>query len=115
MFISIPQCAYWQSRTPRLSVPDMRWAAAFPICVFLTACGGWHDLDEPVGATQSASWPGLLPLSDLMADSEEPVSGEEDALVLSARAESLRRRAAVLRTPVADADAFEALRARIPG
>ena len=96
-------------------MPDMRWATAFPICVFLTACGGWHDLDEPVGATHSASWPGLLPLADLMSDSEEPVFGEGDALQLSVRADALRRRAAVLRTPVADADAFEALRARIPG
>lgn len=115
MFISIPQCAHWQSWAPGLSVRIMRWAAAFSICVFLAACGGWHDLDEPVGPAQLGAWPGLLPLSDLLSGGEEPVSGEEDALRLSARAEALRSRAAVLRTPVADADAFEVLRARIAG
>jgi hypothetical protein len=93
----------------------MKWASAISICLLLTACGGWHDLDERVSPAQTRDWPRLLPLSDLLAGREEPVSGEEDALRLSARADALRRRAAVLRTPVGDADAFEALRARIPG
>lgn len=81
----------------------------------LTACGGWPDLPETQQRTASGTWPELLPEAALFPATEGADTGDDDAEALAARAEALRRRAGVLRTPVPDDAAFEALRARIGG
>ena len=81
----------------------------------LAGCGQWPDEALPDQQSRNAPWPELKPLSDLIAPEDTEITGEEDALRLAARADGLRRRAALLRTPVADEDDFEALRARVGG
>ncbi|WP_413718300.1 hypothetical protein [Silicimonas sp. MF1-12-2] len=93
----------------------MRLSSACLICFALAACGDWPDLPDPVRQSASGAWPALVPVAELLPDPEAEAQGEEDALQLAARAEALRRRAAVLRTPVGDMDDFDALRARISG
>lgn len=91
--------------------PDMRAIALFS-CLALISCAQWPDL-PPSDTVSRAEWPRLLPLDSVLSmppESAEPP--EEAAARLSARAESLRARAAVLRAPVASPESFEELRAR---
>ncbi len=80
----------------------------------LAACGDWPDIETP-GASRGTigDWPVLGSLSN--GNSSGPAADPQNDAgeALSARATSLRARAAILRTPVADQAAFEALRARL--
>lgn len=82
---------------------------------FLAACGDWPDLPETGTARADTGWPDLLPLSAVLPDVGTATAQAETAEDLASRAEGLRRRATLLRTPVEDQEAFEALRARIAG
>lgn len=83
------------------------------VCLPLFACGGWPDLGEPTLERSSRDWPDLLPLSQLVADGGVDTASDEDAQRLAARAAALRARAQILRADAGDADAMEALRARL--
>lgn len=89
----------------------MNRLAALPLMFLLAACGAWPDVPAPGAQGGTGAWPALVPLSEVIAAQPEGATGEADATELSARAEALRRRADLLRAPVADGDAFEALRA----
>jgi hypothetical protein len=80
-------------------------------CLGLAACGAWPDVPSPSGARAGAGWPELVPLSDLTGG--RTATGDEGAEPLAERAASLRQRAELMRAPVRDGDAFEALRARL--
>ncbi|NNL74514.1 MAG: hypothetical protein HKP29_14220 [Silicimonas sp.] len=91
----------------------MRAVLSIFVAFGLAGCGDWPDLPDTPGS-RSGGWPRLAPLSDLERGLGAPTAAsDEDAARLAARAEALRRRAAVLRTPVPDQDAFDALRARV--
>ncbi len=62
---------------------------------------------------RSSDWPELLPLSDLVETGVVQEAEDEEAERLAARAGSLQTRARILRSDAADADAMEALRARL--
>ena len=79
----------------------------------LAACADWPDVPAPDGAEAARGWPALLPISELLTRAGPDAGPDEQTEDLAARAEALRRRAALLRTPVADDDAFEALRSRL--
>lgn len=82
--------------------------------VLLAACGEWPDSGGPPISRAPGDWPEFLPLTELLADPGPAPEGEEAATrALLARAEALRARAALLRTPIAGQDDFDALRARL--
>lgn len=89
--------------------------ATLPFLILLSACGSWPDVPSPVAQGRDGAWPALVPLAGVLSENVGEETGQEEADLLAARAEALRRRAALLRTPVDDTDAFEALRARISG
>lgn len=86
-----------------------------PLLFCLAACGSWPNLPETASQDRAAAWPELRPLSELLAPVEDGEASAEAADQLAARAGDLRRRAAILRSPVTDDAAFEALRARLDG
>ena len=80
----------------------------------LAACGDWPDVETP-GAARGAlgDWPVLGSLRnsrpvDTLIDDQSTA-----AEALNARAANLRLRASLLRTPIKDQAAFDALRARL--
>lgn len=81
----------------------------------LAACGEWPDVPSPTGAEVTGTWPVLQPLSELVAPPDNSQEEEAASEALLERAEALQRRAAILRTPVPDEDAFDALRDRLAG
>lgn len=87
--------------------------AALALLFPMAACGPWPDVPAPGAQSRNDAWPALMPLSDVIAAPVEREAGEVEADRLAARADALRRRAALLRTPLADSEAFEALRARM--
>ena len=91
----------------------MRRMALSLVCLPLLACGGWPDLGAPTLERSKRDWPDLLPLSQLVAEGGIEAASDEDARRLAARAAALRSRAQILRTDAGDADAMEALRARL--
>ncbi|MBT8415348.1 MAG: hypothetical protein KJO30_13555 [Boseongicola sp.] len=81
--------------------------------VFLVGCVDWPDVPEPEGSVTSDAWPTLQPLSEI-GISPTGVNVDQTAFqTLQQRAESLRLRAALLRSPVTDQDSFDRLRARL--
>lgn len=79
-----------------------------------TSCSDWPDVDTPELSGSSADWPELVPISELPTDVASNTNSENDANdSLSARAAALRARAAILRRPVPDSDAFEQMRGRL--
>lgn len=92
----------------------IRIVAPIAFCI-LTACGDWPEVPGSVAQGRSGSWPALVPLTDVIGLPTEGATGQDEAGRLDARADALRARAAVLRAPVPDSDAFEALRARMAG
>lgn len=93
----------------------MHRTASLALALALCACGAWPDLPEAAERTSTGGWPRLQPLDELIGDTAPGSASDEAALELTARADALRRRAELLRAPVPDADAFEALRLRIGG
>lgn len=91
----------------------MRHVPALPLLILLAACGPWPDVPGPTAQSRDDSWPALMPLSDVIGAPADGEAGEAEADRLVARADALRRRAALLRMPADDSDAFEALRARL--
>ena len=83
--------------------------------ISLAACGGWPVLPETARQSQGGTWPELLPMSEIMESSASSDISDDDARQLVARADALRRRASILRAPVPDGAAFEALRQRMAG
>ena len=83
------------------------------ICLLLSACGDWPDAGGPALERSSREWPTLLPLSDVIAGGTVNEAADNDATQLAARAAGLRNRARILRANASDADAMEALRARL--
>ncbi len=96
----------------------MRSVICLLLSFILASCGDWPDVGGETGRARSTEWPTLLPLAGIL-DAQTGVqsggaqSGAAEGEALAARAAGLRARAAVLRTPVADDQAFEALRARL--
>lgn len=91
----------------------MRLIVMISLVLGLAACGDWPNVPGTAG-NRSEGWPALAPLSDVERGlATVPGAPEEEATRLAARADALRRRAAILRAPVPDQDAFEALRARL--
>ena len=91
----------------------MRALALFSGLILLTACGDWPDAGGPPMERRSSNWPELLPLSDLVESGVVQTAENEDAQSLAARAAALQSRARILRASAGDADAMEALRARL--
>lgn len=83
------------------------------LCLTLAACADWPDAGGPTMDRRSSDWPTLLPLSGLVAGGTVQTASDEDAARLAARAAALRNRARILRANAGDADAMEALRARL--
>jgi hypothetical protein len=83
--------------------------------VILCSCGPWPDTSGVPLARQDQPWPQLLPLDPILDPAGPPPTSDAEARALSARAAALRMRAAVLRRPVEDDAAMEALRARLSG
>lgn len=86
---------------------------ALIICLALTACGDWPDAGGPAMERRSSDWPNLLPLSELLETGTVQQAEDADAERLAARAAALQNRARILRSNARDADAMEALRARL--
>jgi len=76
----------------------------------LAACTDWPQVDGPENREVTRTWPELRPLSELRTASGEPVTDTTEIEALIERTEALQRRAATLRRPVPDRDAFDALR-----
>ena len=91
------------------------WAMRVLVLLFMStalcACADWPDLG-PSEVAQDGHWPELLPF-DAFDDGRGSRIDEGDAEALAARAAGLRGRAAILRRPVVDDDAFEEMRARM--
>ena len=69
-------------------------------------------MDAP-SRSQNAAWPVLLPLDQIVDQSDTASSEQAAAQRLAARAANLRARARIMRQTVADEDAFEAMRRRL--
>ena len=82
--------------------------------MLLVACGDWPDLGDETSQGQAAPWPVLRPLDEILEGTGGTLS-EADGQRLAARAAGLRARASILRRPVEDDAAFEAMRARLRG
>ena len=83
------------------------------LCLTLTACADWPDAGGPTMDRRSSDWPTLQPLSELVVGGTVQTAEDADAARLAARAAALQNRARILRANAADADAMEALRARL--
>jgi len=82
---------------------------ALLVLVLAASCADWPDVETPRPSRAAVGWPELIPIAELptsTASANEEVSNE----ILLARAAALRNRAAVLRRPVADSEAFERMR-----
>jgi hypothetical protein len=89
---------------------------AMILCTFLmSACGEWPDVPYSTASQANAAWPTLVAIEDALPVAGSALSPEQGAEALALRAADLRRRAALLRSPVADQEAFERLRARLDG
>ncbi len=77
----------------------------------MTSCVEWPDVETPLPSRGTEAWPELQPTTTL---STPAVSGDEEKRasdLLQVRAAALRRRAALMRTPVDDQTDFDRLRA----
>ena len=92
-----------------------RIAPCLLCCLALAACGAWPDVPLGVQRDPGGTWPVLRPSAELLAEAPPVTQDDQAAENLNSRAEALRRRADLMRAPVPDGDAFEALRARIGG
>lgn len=90
----------------------MRFAVIICVGLTLSACVDWPDIPGETSQAQDAPWPTLRPLSEVLSGTTGTIS-VLDGETLAARASALRARADVLRRPVADDAAFEAMRARM--
>ena len=83
------------------------------ILLGMSACVEWPDVETPLASRQADRWPELQPTATLPAPAS--TDGEEELAntALQGRAAALRRRALLMRTPVADMDDFELLRAAL--
>ncbi len=107
------QQGHWPSGDWPISLCAMRNGTLLAIvAVLLSACGSWPELDAPL-RNDPGAWPVLLPLDDVSGLSDNDGSAQSEAQRLASRAAALRARAAVMRRPVSDGDAMEALRARL--
>ena len=90
----------------------MRIGFGIVFCLLaMTGCVEWPDVETPLPSRGTAGWPELQPTTTL---STPAVSGDEEeraSALLQARAAALRRRAALMRTPVSDQTDFDRLRA----
>ena len=93
----------------------MRQIPVIALFFLLSGCGGWPDVPGTAPQSRGGAWPELLPMSEIMDASTTGIATDEAAAALAARADALRRRAWILRSPVEDDAAFEALRRRIGG
>ncbi len=78
-----------------------------------SACVQWPDVETPLASRGTARWRELQPTVTLPAPA---TSDDEENLAnaaLQGRAAALRRRAILLRSPVAGQDDFERLRAAL--
>jgi hypothetical protein len=78
----------------------------------LSACSPWPQVDAPA-KDDTGAWPVLLPMSELKGLSGGQSTAQGEAQRLAARAAALQARAQLMRTSVPDADAMDALRARL--
>lgn len=81
--------------------------------VVLAGCGPWPETGGPPLSQSRGNWPELRPISELVRPQAVPTARQEDAEDLLARAEALRARARLMRRPVPNSDALEALRTRL--
>ena len=91
----------------------LRYFYALIACFLLVACTDWPNVEGPEDSAVTRTWPELQPLSDLADASGEPIGEMPETEELQERAKDLRRRARILRRPVPDQEAFDALRAEI--
>lgn len=77
------------------------------------ACTDWPDIAAGSSSRAAEGWPGLLPMNDVLPETDPGPAGEAETERLLARAGALRARAALLRAPVSGEAEFEALRARM--
>ena len=82
-------------------------------CLVMAACSDWPDAGGPTLERRSSDWPALLPLSQLIETGTVSAAEDDEAERLAARAAALRAKAQILRSNAGDADAMEALRARL--
>lgn len=83
------------------------------LCLNLAACADWPETGAPALDRESREWPTLMPLSEVVSGGTVVAADGDDADQLAARAAALRSRARILRANAGDADAMEALRARL--
>ena len=76
-----------------------------PLCVALSACADWPDLDHAVSPeARRSDYPVLVPLNEVLDRRGLARSDATDGEILAARAANLRARAALLRGVSVDDD-----------
>ena len=91
----------------------MRYALLALLLISVAGCGTWPDVESPMGRQANGAWPTLLPTSELLSGVETDTDEDADTARLLARADALRRKAALLRSSVTTDAEFDALRARL--